>query len=105
MLSELPEVFDRAARVPDHVHVREVAEELVILSLESEEYFGLNPVGTRIWQLLQSEATVRGAYEAMLFEYEVDEAALASDLELLLSELASRGLIQLVEPTAAAPRP
>jgi hypothetical protein len=89
--------FDKAVTVPAHVHVREVADELVILSLESEEYFGLDAVGTRMWQLLDSERTVQDAFAAMLEEFDVDEATLARDLEGLLSELSSRKLIELGE--------
>lgn len=98
-------MFAKAATIPAHVHVREVADELVILSLESEEYFGLDPVGTRIWQLLRTEATVAGVLEAMLAEYDVDEVTMARDLEALLDELSSRDLIELIEPRTTQPRP
>ncbi len=99
-----PSIFGMAVAVPAHVHVREVGDELVILSLESEEYFGLDPVGTRIWQLLQSEPTVKEAFEAMLAEYDVDAATLGEHLEVLVSELSSRGLLELVEPRASSPQ-
>lgn len=98
-------VYGQAVAIPAHVHVREVADELVILSLESEEYFGLNPVGTRIWQLLATGDTPAGVLAAMVAEYDVDEATMARDLEALLGELSSRRLIELVEPHAHQPQP
>ncbi len=101
MVTGRPGVFGQAAAIPAHVHVREVADELVILSLESEEYFGLDPVGTRIWQLLATEATLQDVLDAMLDEYDVDEATLAGDVETLVSELTSRRLIELVEPAGS----
>lgn len=105
MVTGRPAVYAKAVAVPAHVLVREVADELVLLSLESEDYFGLDPVGARIWHLLQSEGTVRDAFEAMLAEYDVDGATLAHDLEVLLHELSSRHLIELVEARASQPRP
>ena len=39
---------------------QELNGETVLLDLQGESYFGLNEVGTRIWQLIQSEQTVEG---------------------------------------------
>jgi len=91
-------LYGKAITLPDHVLVREVADEAVILSLESEEYFGLDPVGTRMFQLLREEATVQSAFHCLLIEYDVDEATLAHDLEALIAELRTRKLIDLVDP-------
>jgi hypothetical protein len=96
-VSDRPAQAGCSVAIPAHVHVRAVADELVILSLESEEYFGLDPVGARLWQLLESHGTVRGAFEAALSEYDVDQATLARDLDQLLAELASRRLIDVVD--------
>lgn len=98
MVSGGSAIYDKTVVIPAHVLVREVSGEMVLLSLESEDYFGLDLVGSRIWQLLASEATVRDVFTSMLGEYDVDEATLAHDLEGLIEELASRRLIELVEP-------
>ncbi len=47
-------VVDFASRVaaPRHVLVRALDRESVLLNLETERYFGLDEVGTRMWQLL-----------------------------------------------------
>jgi len=41
-------VMDRVT-VPPHVIARRVGEDTVILDLASGTYFGLDPVGARIW--------------------------------------------------------
>ena len=94
-------LYGKRAAVPTHVLARPVADELVLLSLESEEYFGLDAVGARMWQLLSSEPTVHHAFEALLAEYDVDPETLAVDLERLLADLSSRKLIELVDRQAA----
>ena len=91
----------RSVTVPPHVHVREVADELVILSLESEEYFGLDAVGARMWQLLSTEPTIQQAFETLLGEYDVDAPTLARDLEDLVERLRSSRLLELAEPQAS----
>jgi hypothetical protein len=68
--------------------------EAVILNLRTGIYFGLNPVGARVWELLQQPRTVSEIRDLLVAEYEVDSARCEQDLYALVEELASRGLIQ-----------
>ena len=79
----------------DALH-QDVAGETVILDLASETYFGLDEVGTRVWQLLGETTTLQSVFEQLLLEYEVDAEQLESDLEALLNSLHDAGLIHLV---------
>jgi len=74
---------------------QEVSGETVLLDLESENYFGLDEVGTRIWQLLKETSDLRAVYSTLLEEYEVEEERLQTDLAALLTEIAGLGLITL----------
>jgi hypothetical protein len=74
---------------------QEVAGETVLLDLESECYFGLDAVGTRIWQLIGDSGELLTIYNTLLEEYEVDEAQLLSDLEALITKACVQGLITL----------
>ena len=56
--------FDSKVRVPEDVLVSELDGESVLLNLKSECYFGLDEVGTRLWELLISSESIRGAYES-----------------------------------------
>ena len=76
---------------------QEVGGETVILDLDSECYFGLDSVGTRIWQLIQEHGDLHRIYTTLLEEYEVGEEQLLGDLEILLNDASSRGLITLRE--------
>jgi hypothetical protein len=80
---------------PDALH-QEVAGETVILDLSSETYFGLDEVGTRVWQLLEANGNLQAVYDALLEEYEVDAEQLGADLDSLLSSLRESGLITMV---------
>jgi hypothetical protein len=73
---------------------QELAGESVLLDLASESYFGLDAVGTRIWQLLQDGADESGLVDALLDEYEVEREVLERDVADLLDRLAEAGLIE-----------
>ena len=74
---------------------QEVSGETVLLDLESENYFGLDEVGTRIWQLIKETGDLRDIYDTLLEEYEVGEERLQTDLAALLTEIAGLGLVTL----------
>ena len=81
--------------ISEEVLSQEVNGETVLLDLEGELYFGLNEVGTRIWQLLQSNPTVAETLTSLSDEYDVSQEQLESDVDELLNKLADAGLISL----------
>jgi len=74
---------------------QEVSGETVLLDLDSENYFGLDEVGTRIWQLIKEKEDLQAIYNTLLDEYEVEESRLQADLEALLGEISKLGLVSL----------
>lgn len=87
--------FEQFVSVPVDVLVREVSGESVLLNLSSETYFGLDHIGTRMWQLLTAGRSIRQAYERLLEEYDVAPDTLCSDLSRLIEELVRHGLVEL----------
>ena len=87
--------LDQSVTISPEVMSQEVSGETVLLDLQSESYFGLDEVGTRIWQLLQEQETLQGVYEVMLEEYDVAPDRLQADLEELMVQLSDSGLISL----------
>ncbi len=85
---------DRVA-IPPQVMVRQVGGEAVILDLDSGTYFGLDPVGTRIWALLSEGKTVGETCQILLDEYEVESVRLEQDVSSLLDTLVGQGLVEL----------
>jgi hypothetical protein len=86
----------RGVQVPEHVLVRKVDRELVLLNLDDEQYYGLDETGTAMWEAVTTAPTVDAAIRELLEQFEVDAETLTSDLETLLEELNSRGLVQFV---------
>ncbi len=79
--------------IPDHVMARQLGEECVMLDLESGTYFGLDPVGARVWQLLCEGRAVDEICDALALEYEAPRKTIAADVVRLPDELAAQGLI------------
>lgn len=73
---------------------KEVDGEAVLLDLDSETYYGLNPAGARFWQLVTTAPSVGDAVEVLLEEYDVPSEVLRRDVEDLLDELLRHGLVQ-----------
>jgi hypothetical protein len=71
---------------------QEIGGEGVILNLTSASYFGLDDVGTRLWQLLQADPSLPAAFATLLGEYEVEAPQLEQDILQLLRELTEAGL-------------
>jgi Coenzyme PQQ synthesis protein D (PqqD) len=93
---------DRAA-APAHVLVRVLDQESVLLNLETEQYFGLDETGTRMWQLVTTSPNIDAAYEALLAEYDVQPEMLRDNLTELLGHLVEHGLLQLLPADAGKP--
>ena len=79
--------------IPTQVMAREVGGEIVILGLAGGSYFGLDPVGARIWELMSEGRTLGEICATMLEEYEVTAEQLQGDVIKLAGELAERGLV------------
>jgi hypothetical protein len=78
-----------------------LGEESAILNLKNSMYYGMNPVGTRIWTLLKEPRSVEQLRDALLNEYDVDAALCEQDLLDLLGKMKSEGLIEVRSAAAA----
>lgn len=74
---------------------RDVSGEIVLLNLQSGVYYGLDPVGSRMWQLLMEQRPLGDVCSVMLEEYDVAAEVLRADLSRLVDELSSEGLVTL----------
>lgn len=79
----------------------DLAEESVILNLKSGVYYGLNAVGTWIWNKIQQPQTVSSLQEEMLGKYNVEPDLCERDLFTLLQKLVAAELIEVQDEAAA----
>jgi hypothetical protein len=86
--------FSTQLSVPSDVLLNKVGEETVLLNLESGRYFGLDEVGTRMWEALTDSGSIQAAYDLLLREYDVEAEALEKDLTDLVDQLVDKGLLE-----------
>ena len=74
----------------------ELDGEAVVLNLKDGVYFGLNPVGSRVWSLLkEAPKSVAELRQTILAEYDVGYEECDKDLRSLLDALQGHGLIDV----------
>lgn len=77
---------------PETVMAREVSGEMVLLDLGNEQYYGLDRVGADMVTRLTSQPRDE-AVATLCRDYEVDPDVLRGDLEALVEELVTAGLL------------
>ena len=84
--------LDTRISIPEVVYTQEVGEETILLDTQGGRYFSLDPVGTRMWQLIREHGLLRPVYEILVTEYEVAPERLETDLLDLTAKLIEKGL-------------
>ena len=79
--------------VSSAVVAREVGGEMMLMDLESGTYFGLDPVGMRIWQLLEEGQSTAQMLEQLEREFDVTPEQLGQDISTLLQTLSEHNLV------------
>lgn len=69
---------------------------VVLLSIENGEYYNMNEVGSRIWELLEKPMTVAALIDQLLAEFEVDRATCEQEATAFLQQLRKDKLLQVM---------
>ncbi len=72
-----------------------LGQETVILQLQNGQYYGLNEVGSRVWELIQQPRTTEEIETSLLEEFDVAQDRCREDLASLLQDMAAAGLVQI----------
>jgi hypothetical protein len=70
-----------------------VDDDVAIVHATAGVYYGLDPIGARIWELVATPRRVRAVRDALLSEYQVDARRCEEDLLSLLQAMAEAGLV------------
>jgi hypothetical protein len=72
-----------------------LGDEAAIVNLKNGVYYGLDPVGARIWSVITQPITFAEIRRELLAAYDVDARTLDADIREFLHELAGQGLIEI----------
>jgi hypothetical protein len=71
-------------------------DEVAILETKSALYFGLNPVGAHIWQLLDQPSSVDHLCDSVMQHFDVEPTTCRTDILRFLGSLQQAGLVEEV---------
>ena len=81
-------------RHPDMLSA-EIGGEAVMMSIEKGAYFGLNPIATRIWDLIEQPQTIAELIAVISEEYDVSDEQCAADVQEFVADMIERGIARL----------
>jgi hypothetical protein len=84
----------RIALNPEHL-VAELDGDLVIMSIETGTYYGLDPVGACVWKLVERPRTFAAVVEGVLERFEVPPEVAEQDLTAFLHEMQAEGIVSI----------
>ena len=86
----------RCLRASPEVMAQRVRDEVVLLDLRTDQYFGLDAVGARLWELVVAGHDIEAIRDRMLEEYDVPTATLEADMDQWIASLIEAGLLDEV---------
>jgi hypothetical protein len=95
-MTETPEPqLPKSVQVPAEVVWQRVEDQVVLLELADGQYFALDEVGSRMWELLQECEDLDAVPRKLEEIYDADEATLRRDLAVLIAKLADADLLRV----------
>lgn len=79
----------------ENILLQDLAEESVLLNLESEKYFGLDLVGSKMLSCLQQTDSIEQAYQQLSEQFEVEPERLRQDLQEFIIRMVNYGLVKV----------
>lgn len=70
--------------------------EVVMLSIQNSEYYGLNEIGSQIWEMIAQPVKVEKIIDGLMKDYEVNRQQAETDILPLLEELKRKKILHLV---------
>ena len=83
-------------RVDTNLLVSQLAGETVLMNTLTGDYFGINTVGTKIWNLLTAPATITSLVESLVASYDISPDQCENEVNIFLKNLESRKLLVIV---------
>lgn len=71
-----------------------VDDEIVMMSVEHGQYYGLGGVGTRVWELIEQPCPFGRLVDQILEEFEVEREICEADLAEFLLQMEQLGLVE-----------
>lgn len=68
-------------------------DEVVMMSIEKGNYYGLNPVAAEIWEMLAAPMTIQAICDRLMEEFDVEQKKCYNEVLVYVEKLGNEGLI------------
>ena len=96
----MSDIWHRTLKPSEDVLFQELSGEAVLLHVRTEQYYGLDKVGARVWALIVETGSAGAMVLRMLEEFDVNEEELRGDVGRLVEELLASRLLVDAAPAA-----
>ncbi len=86
-------IHSKSFHPSEGVIARAVGEETVLVNMDDEQYYSLDPVGSLIWEALSEGRTLGDVARDLVERFEIDQAVAETDVGDLVAELSAAGLV------------
>lgn len=100
MKNKSPRTENRLLQRRSDLLFSQIDDETVMFSIETSEYYGLNSIASRIWELLETPQSLSRLVEMLTEEFEIDTATCGREVAVFLEQLLKKKLIITVEEVA-----
>jgi len=82
-------------KLTDNIISAPIDDEVVILSVDSGAYFGLDEIGSEIWRRLETPTRVDVLCDTLATKYHADRSTIEHDVLALLQSLIAERLVSV----------
>jgi len=75
----------------------EIDSERIMMNIETGEYFGLDSVGSRIWELIENPVRLNNLIEILIDEFDVTQEQCETDTLEFIKQLLDKELVIITE--------
>lgn len=86
---------DYSATINEAVTCADLNDEAILLDATNGLYYGLDPVGSRIWTLLSEGHSSAQIARQLAHEYDAPLARIQADVDGFLAQLQAKGLVTM----------
>jgi Coenzyme PQQ synthesis protein D (PqqD) len=73
----------------------EVDGEVVMMSIQQGQYFGLDDIGSDIWKRIEPPCSFAALVDGLTVDYDADRATILADVHGLLLRMAEQDVVRL----------
>jgi hypothetical protein len=90
-----------SVKVADGVIYQKIQDEVVLLNMENQQYYSLNPTASVFWDNIVEHQDIQAAEERLVVSFPDNRDEVGTDLRELVQKLIRAGLLKTLGPESS----